>query len=94
MATNRAYGYVGPADIKAMVADSPAGTALTDLSVLARWHAAHRGDPVPPMPRLRRDRHRARRRCPACAEITIVRDGDLVCVFCEADLPAAWNISR
>ncbi|WP_194924482.1 hypothetical protein [Catenulispora pinisilvae] len=32
------------------------------------------------------------RRCTACAEINIVRDGDLVCVFCDADLPAAWNI--
>lgn len=170
MATNRVYTYVGPADVKAMVADSPAGTALTDLSTLAQWHAAQPSDErdepftyvvgldgvlrVAPrrsehvacsagasvlaageiafegsdgrwsiasvsnqsagycpdvtcwpsvaaaLDRLGVDRPAAFtaeilfRRCLACEEITIVRDGDLVCVFCEADLPAAWNISR
>ncbi|MFL1376660.1 hypothetical protein [Nocardiopsis protaetiae] len=32
------------------------------------------------------------RRCPACAEVNIVREGDFACVFCDADLPAAWNV--
>jgi hypothetical protein len=36
----RVYSYVGPADIMAAVAASPAGAALTDLDALARWHAA------------------------------------------------------
>ncbi|MBO4252883.1 hypothetical protein [Streptomyces griseorubiginosus] len=33
------------------------------------------------------------RRCPACAEVGIVREGDFVCVFCGAELPARWNIA-
>lgn len=32
------------------------------------------------------------RRCPACAEHNIVREGDFVCVFCGSDLPKAWNV--
>jgi hypothetical protein len=32
------------------------------------------------------------RRCPACAEVTIVKDGDFSCAFCAADLPAEWNV--
>jgi hypothetical protein len=30
--------------------------------------------------------------CVACRELNIVRDEDFVCVFCDADLPAAWNV--
>ncbi|MEU0371482.1 hypothetical protein ABZ070_14690 [Streptomyces sp. NPDC006283] len=29
------------------------------------------------------------RRCTGCDELNIVREGDFVCVFCDADLPAA-----
>ncbi|MBY8878018.1 hypothetical protein K7862_10295 [Streptomyces sp. PLK6-54] len=32
------------------------------------------------------------RRCPACAQLNLVREDDFVCVFCEADLPARWNV--
>ncbi|MFC9946478.1 hypothetical protein [Streptomyces pratensis] len=32
------------------------------------------------------------RRCPACQEHNIVREGDFVCVFCDSDLPEAWNV--
>ncbi|MFE5804412.1 hypothetical protein [Streptomyces sp. NPDC056491] len=32
------------------------------------------------------------RRCPACRELNIVREGDFVCVFCDASLPPAWNV--
>ncbi|MFI1366101.1 hypothetical protein [Streptomyces griseochromogenes] len=32
------------------------------------------------------------RRCPDCQEHNIVREGDFVCVFCGADLPAHWNV--
>ncbi|MFD7788944.1 hypothetical protein ACFV4Q_38585 [Streptomyces nojiriensis] len=32
------------------------------------------------------------RRCPACAQLNIVRDGYFVCVFCDASLPPAWNV--
>ena len=32
------------------------------------------------------------RRCPECAELNVVREGFFVCVFCESDLPAEWNI--
>ncbi|WP_244179110.1 hypothetical protein [Streptomyces rubellomurinus] len=32
------------------------------------------------------------RRCPACAQCGIVREGHHVCVFCDADLPARWNV--
>ncbi|WP_231493970.1 hypothetical protein [Nocardiopsis sp. CNT312] len=32
------------------------------------------------------------RRCPACGEVSIVREDDFVCVFCDADLPTAWNV--
>jgi hypothetical protein len=164
----RVYPYVGPADIKAMVAESPAGTALTGLETLAGWLAAQppdeRAEPftyvVTPDGVLRvaprRSEHVACaggspvlaageiafdhaaglwsvvsvsnqstgycpdvacwpsvaaaldrlgaarpagftaeilfRRCAGCGEINVVRDGDLVCVFCDGELPAAWNI--
>ncbi|MFD7629864.1 hypothetical protein ACFV7Q_28230 [Streptomyces sp. NPDC059851] len=32
------------------------------------------------------------RRCPGCQEHNIVREDDFVCVFCDSDLPAAWNV--
>jgi hypothetical protein len=32
------------------------------------------------------------RRCPACQEHNIVREGDFVCVFCDTDLPEIWNV--
>lgn len=32
------------------------------------------------------------RRCPACAQLNIVRDEYFVCVFCDASLPSAWNV--
>ncbi|TJZ58841.1 hypothetical protein FCH28_01390 [Streptomyces piniterrae] len=32
------------------------------------------------------------RRCPACDEPAIVRDGDFSCVFCGGDLPGEWNV--
>lgn len=31
------------------------------------------------------------RRCPACGERSIMKDGWFVCALCGADLPAAWN---
>lgn len=33
------------------------------------------------------------RRCVDCREVNVVRDDFYVCVFCEADLPTAWNVS-
>ncbi|MEW1795394.1 MULTISPECIES: hypothetical protein [Streptomyces] len=32
------------------------------------------------------------RRCPNCQEHNIVREDDFVCVFCDGDLPATWNM--
>ncbi|WP_116246838.1 TFIIB-type zinc ribbon-containing protein [Nocardiopsis sp. FIRDI 009] len=32
------------------------------------------------------------RRCPECGERNLVKDGFFVCAFCDADLPAAWNL--
>lgn len=32
------------------------------------------------------------RRCPACEEVSIVREGHFVCVFCESPLPHQWNV--
>jgi hypothetical protein len=32
------------------------------------------------------------RRCPECGEVNVVREGFLVCAFCESGLPAEWNI--
>ncbi|WP_405532324.1 hypothetical protein OG592_32980 [Streptomyces avidinii] len=32
------------------------------------------------------------RRCPACGQLNIVRDGDFVCVFCDGALPPDWNV--
>ncbi|MEV6012126.1 hypothetical protein AB0M29_35665 [Streptomyces sp. NPDC051976] len=32
------------------------------------------------------------RRCPVCQEHNIVREAHFVCVYCDADLPAEWNI--
>jgi hypothetical protein len=33
------------------------------------------------------------RRCMTCRERNIVRENDFVCVFCESDLPALWNVA-
>ncbi|MFJ9243761.1 hypothetical protein [Streptomyces sp. NPDC101776] len=33
------------------------------------------------------------RRCEQCREISIVREGDFVCVFCGSDLPGEWNVA-
>lgn len=32
------------------------------------------------------------RRCPSCAGLNIVREEYFVCVFCDASLPAEWNM--
>jgi hypothetical protein len=32
------------------------------------------------------------RRCVTCRELNIVREDHFVCVFCDGDLPTAWNI--
>lgn len=32
------------------------------------------------------------RRCAECGQINVVREEFFVCVFCESDLPAGWNI--
>ncbi|WP_285547990.1 hypothetical protein [Streptomyces lavendulae] len=32
------------------------------------------------------------RRRTRCREVNIVREGDFTCVFCDADLPRAWNV--
>jgi hypothetical protein len=32
------------------------------------------------------------RRCPACGQLNIVRDGDFACAVCDSALPAHWNI--
>ena len=33
------------------------------------------------------------RRCPACSQLNIVRDGQFACAVCDSTLPARWNIS-
>ena len=33
------------------------------------------------------------RRCPACSQLNIVRDGSFACAVCDSALPARWNIS-
>ncbi|NMO15217.1 hypothetical protein HPC49_01435 [Pyxidicoccus fallax] len=33
------------------------------------------------------------RRCTRCGEVNLVKEAWFVCVFCDADLPAEWNIS-
>ncbi|MEE1782508.1 hypothetical protein PUR71_06170 [Streptomyces sp. SP17BM10] len=32
------------------------------------------------------------RRCPGCRGLNVVREGSFVCVFCDGDLPARWNV--
>ena len=32
------------------------------------------------------------RRCPVCTELSVVKESHFVCVFCEGDLPAEWNV--
>ncbi|MEU5534450.1 hypothetical protein [Streptomyces sp. NPDC020362] len=32
------------------------------------------------------------RRCPGCQEHNMVRESHFVCVFCDTDLPAHWNL--
>ena len=31
------------------------------------------------------------RRCPACGQINVIKDGVLRCDTCDAELPSAWN---
>lgn len=33
------------------------------------------------------------RRCVACAQINLVKEGDLTCACCDAALPEAWNFA-
>jgi hypothetical protein len=33
------------------------------------------------------------RRCTRCGERNLVKEGWFVCVFCDADLPAGWNVA-
>ncbi|WP_307844590.1 hypothetical protein [Actinospica acidithermotolerans] len=33
------------------------------------------------------------RRCPACAELNVVKDGFFACAFCDSDLPPSWNVA-
>jgi hypothetical protein len=33
------------------------------------------------------------RRCPRCGERNLVKEGWFVCVFCDEDLPAGWNVA-
>lgn len=33
------------------------------------------------------------RRCTRCGERNLVKEGWFVCVFCDADLPAGWNVT-
>jgi hypothetical protein len=33
------------------------------------------------------------RRCSRCREVNLVKEDWFVCVFCEADLPAEWNVA-
>jgi hypothetical protein len=32
------------------------------------------------------------RRCPACRQLNVVREGDFFCVFCDTVLPREWNV--
>jgi len=32
------------------------------------------------------------RRCHACAQLNLVKDGDFICAVCGADLPLSWNL--
>jgi hypothetical protein len=32
------------------------------------------------------------RRCPACGQLNVVRDGSFACAICDSALPARWNI--
>ncbi|MFJ3306519.1 hypothetical protein ACIPSA_26025 [Streptomyces sp. NPDC086549] len=34
------------------------------------------------------------RRCVSCRQVNVVREGDFVCVFCDADLPSDWNVAQ
>ncbi|MDQ0942651.1 hypothetical protein [Streptomyces sp. V1I1] len=34
------------------------------------------------------------RRCAGCGEVSVVREGDFVCVFCGGELPASWNVAQ
>jgi hypothetical protein len=33
------------------------------------------------------------RRCPRCGERNLVKEDWFVCVFCDAELPAEWNVA-
>lgn len=33
------------------------------------------------------------RKCPRCSELNVVKEAWFVCALCDAELPAAWNVS-
>jgi len=33
------------------------------------------------------------RRCASCDQVNVVKDGWLVCVYCDKDLPTQWNVA-
>ncbi|MEV6929037.1 hypothetical protein AB0M46_31725 [Dactylosporangium sp. NPDC051485] len=34
------------------------------------------------------------RRCPDCAQLNVVKDGDFACCLCGSDLPQVWNVDQ
>lgn len=61
---------------------------------LDSWHAVARALDLVGIDRPAGFTHAVEfRRCEQCREINIVREGDFVCVFCESDLPAEWNVA-
>lgn len=62
-----------------------------DVDCWADLAAALSFDAITLPPRLTRPIHF--RRCPKCGEVNLVKEAWFVCVFCDADLPANWNVS-
>jgi hypothetical protein len=97
-----AYRYVGPDDVRqACVAHGGGRWSATEVSnqstgycpdvtcwpavagALDRAGVAHPGELTAAL---------VFRRCPACAALDVVKDGDLTCAVCAATLPPTWNV--
>ncbi|CAM5233201.1 hypothetical protein [Streptomyces avidinii] len=81
----RNYRYVGPPELRALAHPGTEGRPI--LSVADALDAVGIG--------LRTGGFTHAvvfRRCPACGQLNIVRDGDFVCVFCDGALPPDWNV--
>ena len=102
----RRYRYLGPADIRARIQPGGEGAGIGSPEDFHRWAAAQRRPEIADLFTFVIDTSGLLRLAPrrsehvACAggglvlSVNLVREAYFGCVFCETDLPPAWNVDR